>query len=128
MGVEACAVAVVELSRTLLRSPPELWRELAGDRVALALGAVRVRATEAERELAWEAEGASGTARLEPAGWGTRVTLTAEVDERSARPGPDVFPRLRAAAPPAGPVEVQRRLEAVLDDLGTDHRKPFARA
>ena len=114
------------MSRTLLRSAPELWRQLEGDRVALALGAVRVRATEPERELAWEAEGASGTARLEPAGWGTRVTLTAEVEERGGRRG--VFPRLRAGSPPSGPVEVERRLEAVLDDLGADHRKPFARA
>ncbi len=114
------------MSRTLLRSPPELWVELEGDRVARALGATRVRATEPERELAWEAEGASGTARLEPAGWGTRVTLTAELEEQAGRHG--IFTRLRAASPPSGRLEVERRLEAVLDDLGADHRKPFARA
>src|SRR5690348_17425486 len=47
-----------------------------------------------ERELAWEAEGASGTAMLEPAGWGTKVTLTAEVEEQVAEVG--LWARLRS--------------------------------
>src|ERR687894_191905 len=35
----------VEVSRTLVKSPPELWAELEGDRLADAVGAVTVRPT-----------------------------------------------------------------------------------
>ena len=116
----------VEVSRTLVKSPPELWAELEGDRLADAVGAVTVRPTEHERELAWEAEGARGTARLEPSSWGTRVTLTAEIEEVVARQG--LWARLRGQVPdpPAHP-DIEARLGEVLDRLGSDHKKPFAR-
>jgi hypothetical protein len=116
----------IEVSRTLVKSPPELWAELEGDRLADAVGAVTVRPTEHERELVWEADGACGTARLEPSSWGTRVTLTAEIEETVARLG--VWARLRGRQPdpPAHP-EIEARLGEVLDRLGSDHKKPFAR-
>jgi hypothetical protein len=116
----------VEVSRTLVKSPPELWAELEGDRLADAVGAVTVRPTEHERELAWEADGARGTARLEPSSWGTKVTLTAEVEEAVARQG--LWARLRGVQPPP-PVHgnLEARLTDVLDRLGSDHKKPFAR-
>jgi hypothetical protein len=116
----------IEVSRTLVKSPPELWAELEGDRLADAVGAVTVRPTEHERELVWEAEGARGTARLEPSSWGTRVTLTAEIEEAVAHVG--VWARLRGRQPdpPAHP-EIEARLGEVLDRLGSDHKKPFAR-
>lgn len=118
----------IEVSRTLVKSPPELWAELEGDRLADAVGAVTVRPTEHERELAWEADGARGTARLEPSSWGTRVTLTAEIEEHVARQG--VWARLRggrpADSPPPHP-EIEARLGEVLDRLGSDQKKPFAR-
>ena len=116
----------IEVSRTLVKSPPELWAELEGDRLADAVGAVTVRPTEHERELAWEADGARGTARLEPSSWGTRVTLTADVEEVVARQG--LWARLRGqpVAPPSHP-DIEARLGEVLDRLGSDHKKPFAR-
>jgi hypothetical protein len=116
----------VEVSRTLVKSPPELWAELEGDRLADAVGAVTVRPTEHERELAWEAEGARGTARLEPSNWGTRVTLTADVEEVVARQG--LWSRLLGHVPDPPPhPDIEERLGEVLDRLGSDHKKPFAR-
>ena len=116
----------VEVSRTLVKSPPELWAELEGDRLADAVGAVTVRPTEHERELAWEADGARGTARLEPSSWGTKVTLTAEVEDVVASQGR--WWRLRGPEPEAPKHDdIAARLGEVLDRLGSDHKKPFAR-
>ena len=70
-----------EASRTLVKSPPELWAECS-DAESLArhlgeFGEIRITRLEPETAVAWEGEHASGTVRLEPSGWGTRVTLTA---------------------------------------------------
>ena len=119
-------MATVEVSRTLVKSPPELWEELQGDRLSQAVGEVRVRPTEPERALAWEADGARGTAQLEPAGWGTKVTLTAEVEEEVAESG--LWGRLWGPPPPPPKHSgLEEKLTAVLDELGSAHRKPFVR-
>lgn len=119
-------MADVEVSRTLVKSPPELWSDLEGERLADALGEVTVHATEPERALAWEADGARGTAVLEPSGWGTKVTLTAEVEEAAAKGG--LWSRLRGQQPPPGRhPDLEERLTELLDDLGSAHRKPFTR-
>ena len=77
-------------SRTIVKSPPELWAECS---VAASLarhlgeyGEIKITRLEPETTVAWEGEHASGTVRLEPAGWGTQVTLTASVPA----PEPDV--------------------------------------
>jgi hypothetical protein len=116
----------VSVSRTLVKSPPELWAELEGNRLADAVGEVSVRPTEHERELAWEADGARGTARLEPSSWGTKVTLTAEIEEAIARQG--FWARMKRLPPPE-PLHdnIEARLTEVLDRLGSDHKKPFMR-
>lgn len=114
------------MSRTLVKSPPELWEELQGDCIEQAVGDVVVEPREPERELAWHAEGATGTARIEPSNWGTKVVLTAEVEEQVAEVG--LWARMRGAKPPpAAHSEIERKLESVLDTLGSAHRKPFAR-
>jgi hypothetical protein len=122
-------MATYEVSRTLVKSPPELWAELEGDRLGTAVGAVNVRAVEPERELAWEADGAAGLARLEPSSWGTKVTLTAWVQELEAEVARDgFFGRLfkkPAAPPPKAPDDIEERMNTLLDDLGAAHRKPF---
>jgi hypothetical protein len=122
-------MATYEVSRTLVKSPPELWAELEGDRLGAAVGAVNVRATEPERELAWEADGAAGLARLEPSSWGTKVTLTAWVEEQEAQVAEHGFwGRFRkrpADEPPKPPSDIEAHLETLLDDLGSAHRKPF---
>ena len=124
-------MATYEVSRTLVKSPPELWAELEGDRLGAAVGAVNVRATEPERELAWEADGAQGLARLEPSSWGTKVTLTAWVEEQEALVAEQgffgrLFKRQAEPAPaPPAPDDMEDRLNGLLDDLGSAHRKPF---
>lgn len=79
-----------QTSRTLLKSPPELWAECS-DAQSLArhlgefVGEIRITRLEPEHTVAWEGERASGTVKLEPSGWGTRVTLTcSEPDDRRA--------------------------------------------
>jgi hypothetical protein len=120
-------VTSYEVSRTLVKSPPELWAELEGDRLREALGEATVRTTEPERELAWEAGGAAGTARLEPSSWGTKVTLTARVEEQVADAG--FWGRIRRR--PGVPVrhdDLEKRLTGLLDTLGSDKKKPFVRS
>ena len=69
--------------RTLVKSPPELWAEISDhDALAAHLGAfgeIRITRTEPETTVAWEGDRARGTVELEPSGWGTKVTLTADV-------------------------------------------------
>jgi len=119
-------MASVEVSRTLVKSGPELWEELSGERLGDALGGAEVRPMEPERELAWRTDGATGKAVLEPSSWGTKVTLTAEVEEQVARVG--LWERMRGMTPPPPRApEIERRLEGLLDELGQAHKKPFAR-
>jgi hypothetical protein len=126
-------VATYEVSRTLVKSPPELWAELEGMRLGSSLGAKSVKTTEPERELAWEGDGAAGLARLEPSSWGTKVTLTAWVEETEARVAEQGFfgrlfkKRAPEPAPPASHDDLERRLSGLLDDLGSAHKKPFIR-
>jgi len=114
-----------------VKSPPELWAELEGERFEVAVGATSVKTTEHERELAWEGDGAAGLARLEPSSWGTKVTLTAWVEEQERRVAEQgLFGRMfkrRAPEPPPEPNDFEERLNGLLDDLGSAHRKPFVK-
>jgi hypothetical protein len=94
--------------RTLVKSPPELWAEIS-DAGALAghleaFGDIRITRLVPETTVAWEGGRARGTVELEPAGWGTRVTLTAHVSQEGATAGepgsaPECEPALTATAP-----------------------------
>src|SRR5215211_2866921 len=99
--------------RTLVKSPPELWAEVS-DLEALArhlgeFGEIRITRLEPETTVAWEGDRARGTVELEPAGWGTKVTITAELAEAeaptvaieavAAEPEPDAEPEPVAAEP-----------------------------
>lgn len=114
-----------EVSRTLVKSPPELWAELGPDCLEKALGAVSVEETEPERALTFSGEGVRGTATLEPAGWGTKVTLTAETEERVAAAG--FWGRLRKPEAEQRHDELEEKLSEVLDSLGSAHKRPFSR-
>ena len=130
-------MATVEVSRTLVKSPPELWEELQGERLRDAVGAGRVTPTEDERLIAWESGTSKGTAMLEPSGWGTKVTLRAEIEEQVTVLEPQVakvgiWARLRGIQPPPPREpetprrdELEQTLEQLLDDLGSAHRRPF---
>jgi hypothetical protein len=124
----------IEVRRTLVKSAPELWADLEAGRLSDALGEVTMHPEEHERRLAWEGEGLRGTAVLEPSGWGTQVTLTAEVqevEEAVARAG--LWSRLRTRRPlpstdsPLAPAHagLEDRLRTLLDDLGMAHRRPY---
>jgi hypothetical protein len=80
--------------RTLVKSPPELWSELSEvERLARHLGAfgeIKITKLEPEHTVAWEGEGASGTVSIEPSGWGTKVTLTAQLGRAEVETGGDV--------------------------------------
>ncbi len=91
----------LEASRTLVKSAPELW-EVCSDPDSLgrhlqAFGEIRITRVEPETTVAWEGERASGTVRIEPSGWGTRVTLTAVPEAAAA---PIVEPEPEAAPEP----------------------------
>jgi hypothetical protein len=147
----------MEAKRTLVKSPPELWAEVS-DVAALArhlgeFGEIRITRTEPEAVVEWEGDRASGSVLLEPSGWGTKVTLTAEVPEPETpppppeplapEPRPGRFARLawwrRAAEPPepepepepepppAPKVDTAAVLDGVLDSLGSAHHRPFSR-
>ena len=102
-----------EASRTLVKSPPELWAELS-DESSLGrhfdqFGEIRITRLEPETAVAWEGECVSGTVRLEPSGWGTKVILTARAQEVPAReplsrptpePEPEPEPPAALSRPP----------------------------
>ena len=70
-----------QASRTLVKSPPELWLACSVQeslaRHLQSFGEIRITRLEPETAVAWEGDTTSGTVRIEPSGWGTRVTLTA---------------------------------------------------
>src|SRR4051794_30118847 len=137
-------------SRTLVKSPPELWSELS-EVEALArhlgeLGEISITRVEPEHIVAWESERAKGTVSLEPSGWGTTVTFTASVPEpepaeSSPEPRRGVFnrifpgfwieheaPKPEPAPPPESqdPEELRAVLDGALDTLGSAHHRPFS--
>jgi hypothetical protein len=112
----------LQAQRTLVKSPPELWAEVS-DAASLArhlgeFGEVKITRVEQDSTVAWEGERASGTVALEPAGWGTRVTLTAQ--DSTAEPGPEPEPVAVAEPEPEPepePVAPVSRLAALLARL-----------
>ena len=98
--------------RTLVKSPPELWAEVS-DVGALAghlgaFGEIRITRLEPETTVAWEGDRARGTVELEPSGWGTKVTLTAQIASEPPRdPEPAAAPEPAGATEPAAEDEVE---------------------
>jgi hypothetical protein len=104
--------------RTLVKSPPELWAEVS-DVEALArhlgeFGEIRITRLDPETTVAWEGDRACGTVALEPAGWGTKVTLTAKLAQEPASEPVAVEPEPEPTAPAAAaePVAVEPEPEA----------------
>jgi hypothetical protein len=110
----------IQADRTLVKSPPELWEladdpELQGRWCAALSGAgealpVRVTARESEARIAWRSAAPDHRAAVEltfaEKGFGTKVAISAAGEPE-----------------PAGDI-----LEALLDELGSPQRRPFARA
>jgi len=101
----------LQASRTLVKSPPELWAELS-ELESLArhlgeFGEIRITQVDPESRVEWEADRASGTVRLEPSGWGTRVVLTVDTPEPvEATPEPEAVVE-EPPAPEPEPVAVE---------------------
>src|SRR5215218_9233208 len=124
--------------RTLVKSPPELWEELSEvEGLAKHLGAfgeIKITKLEPEHTVAWEGEHACGTVSIEPSGWGTKVTLHAELPQ-SEEPGPEPEPELEfepEAEPEPEPADASLDpdsarlvLDGALDALGAAHHRPF---
>jgi hypothetical protein len=109
----------LQASRTLVKSPPELWAELS-DLGSLArhlgeFGEIRITQVDPESRVEWEADRASGTVRLEPSGWGTRVVLTVDTPEPAAVPAPEEDPKTIAAAIAAAQAEEEPEDEPVAE-------------
>jgi hypothetical protein len=117
--------------RTLVKSPPELWEELSEvDRLAkhlAAFGEITITKLEPEHTVAWEGEHASGTVSIEPSGWGTKVTLRAELPEAAAgEPEPEPVsaeavatpdePEPAAAPDEPGPAAVTEESWAIVEE------------
>jgi hypothetical protein len=108
-------MAELQAQRRLVKSPPELWAEVS-DAASLArhlgeVGEITITRLEPETTVAWEGERASGTVEIEPAGWGTKVTLTAEPvaiaeSEPVVEPEPEPEP-VAAAQPEPEPVAAE---------------------
>ena len=145
--------------RRLVKSSPELWSEVS-DQESLgrrldAFGEIRITGTDPESTVAWEGDAASGTVAIESAGWGTKVTLTVEVEdlpaavpaatetappaEVAAEPEPqpepilppEVEPEISTEVPEPAPLSaemIDAILQGVLDDLGAAHHRPFSRS
>ena len=97
----------LQASRTLVKSPPELWAELS-DLGSLArhlgeFGEIRITKADPESRVEWEADRASGTVRLEPSGWGTRVVFTVDTPEPAADPAPEAVAEPEAVPAPEPP-------------------------
>ena len=90
----------VELECTLVKSPPEVWDELAGEPgLGRWLGEIAVSSAQPPHRLEWDSDVAKGVIELEASGWGTKVRAQAEVTGDGE--------------------EVERRLASLLEDLGS---------
>src|SRR4029450_2761290 len=102
-------MASVEVERTLVKSPPELWDEL-GSEQALSrwLGQVRVNVKDPPHRLEWDSDVARGVIELESSGWGTKVRAQGETGRASA------WKRMRGTHERDGE-ELERSLNKLLD-------------
>src|SRR4051794_22809615 len=110
----------LQASRTLVKSPPELWAELS-ELESLArhlgeFGEIRITKVDPESRVEWEADRARGTVRLEPSGWGTRVVLTVDTPEAA----PEVVPPEPEPEPVAIEPEPEPEPEPVVVDPDPD--------
>jgi hypothetical protein len=118
-----------EASRTLVKSPPELWAECS-DAGSLArhlgeFGEIKITRLEPETAVAWEGERASGTVRIEPSAWGTKVTITAQA---AARAVIEEAEPVAVASPPPPPVEPDEREEPEEPEPAAEAPEPAAEA
>ncbi len=96
-------MATHSAQRRLVKSRPELWAEIS-DQQSLArrleaFGEIRITGTDPETTVAWEGTAASGTVKIESAGWGTKVVLTVELADTPAAIEPKPEPVAQEVLP-----------------------------
>jgi hypothetical protein len=141
----------LSVNRTLVKSPPELWNEVSETQTLAQhlgeFGEISISRLDPEHTVAWEGEHARGTVELEESGWGTKVTLSADLAVVEAEPEPEPEPvrvpwyrrwfsrpepdpEPQAVVEPetvVDPVHAAAVLEDTLDHLGAAHHRPFSR-
>ena len=106
----------IERERTLVKSPPELWDEIASaEALGRWLGEVRVNAMDPPSRIEWSGNGATGVIELEASGWGTRIRAHVETAVSGG-----FWERFKA---PPDESRIERELEALLDGLGSSTLK-----
>ena len=124
-------MTAIETQRTLVKSAPELWAEISDDG-ALArhlepFAPLRITRAEPESVVEWEGDRGRGAVRLEAAGFGTRVVLSAEPSRRSQTGFLARFLRRPPAEEGLTSGATLHALTGALDSLGTAHHRPFSR-
>jgi uncharacterized protein YndB with AHSA1/START domain len=98
----------IEVERTLVRSPHEVWDKLCDQPgIARWLGGVQIDGVEPPTRIAWKFRGANGVIELEAAPWGTRVRARVMPAEGPA------WERLTTR------YEIERALSQLFADLGS---------
>ncbi len=144
---------MLEAKRTLVKSAPELWAEVSDPaclaRHLAAFGSIHITRAQPDVLVAWEGEHGTGTVRLEPSGFGTKVTLVAETRTAEVEPEPEadpvpepgfwarLFRRHPEPEPPPEPPPAPEPsipdatalvvLTDMLDVLGRANHRPFSR-
>jgi len=145
-------MGAVKAERTLVKSLPEVWAQLSEPELLAPLfgdtfGEITITRLDPETRIEWEGERANGLVELEASGFGTRVRLTALVEEPAPPPEPEPAPRrswlsrlLRRPAPVLPepepvpepepllePDAARGALSALLDEVGAARHRPFSR-
>jgi hypothetical protein len=109
-------VPTIQVERTLVKSPPELWDEI-GSQEALGnwLTDIRVSSLEPPNRIEWTGPDTRGVIELEASGWGTRVLAQVETTSSGG-----FWERFRS---PANDGTLERELEALLDGIGSSSLK-----
>jgi uncharacterized protein YndB with AHSA1/START domain len=99
----------IEVERTLVRSPRELWERLS-DRPGITrwLGNAEIQAVEPPTRIEWTLRGATGVIELEPAAWGTKVRARVKAAQAPA------YERLTTR------YEIEGALQQLFRDLSTN--------
>src|SRR5215213_5493676 len=99
------------MERSLVKSPPELWDEIASEEVlGRWLTDVHVSALDPPTRIEWSSEGVRGVIELEASGWGTRIRAQAVTADAG-----NFWERFK---PPREGRDLERELEALLDGIG----------
>jgi hypothetical protein len=98
----------IELERTLVRSPHELWDKIFDHPgISRWLRGVQIRATQPPNRIEWDFRGANGVIELEAAQWGTKVRARVKPAQAPA------WERLTTR------YEIERGLGQLFADLGS---------